>query len=194
MGHGAFGTILQIGDILVSEDVIETSFSCDYEACRGRCCIEGDSGAPLDEPETVPLERDYPRYAPLMRPQGRAAVDEKGFFEIDVEGDMVTPLVHDSRECAFCHFREDGSCLCAIELAGCVKPASCSLYPIRVTRLTGGGKALNLHRWDICRPAFEKGKREGIRAWQFLEKPLRSAFGDEFYDALCAGAEHILNK
>ena len=192
MSHGAFGTIIQIGDILVSEDLVETFFACDYAACRGRCCIEGDSGAPLDEAEPDSLERDYPRYAPLIQAGGRDAVAEKGFFEIDVEGDMVTPLVRDTRECAFCHFGPDGSCLCGIELAGCTKPRSCSLYPVRVKHLTGGGLALNLHRWEICRPAFEKGRREGIRAYQFLEEPLREAFGDEFYEALCAGAQHIL--
>ena len=30
-----FGTIIQIGDILVSEDVVADYFACDYEACRG---------------------------------------------------------------------------------------------------------------------------------------------------------------
>lgn len=52
--------------------------------------------------------------------------------------------------------------------------------------------ALNLHRWKICASAFEKGKREGIRAYQFLEKPLIRRFGPEFYEALCAAARHIL--
>lgn len=192
MSHGPFGTILQIGNILVSEDVIDTFFSCDYAACKGCCCVEGDSGAPLEERETEGLEQDYPRFSPLMRPQGRQAVAEKGFFEIDVEGDIVTPLVPGSRECAFCHFEENGNCLCSIEMMGLRKPVSCSLYPIRVTRLTGGGLALNLHRWEICRAAFEKGRREGVRAYRFLQRPLEDAFGKEFYEALCAGAEHIL--
>ena len=53
-----FGAIIQIGDILVSEDVVTEYFACDYESCRGACCIIGDSGAPLKEEEIDSLERD----------------------------------------------------------------------------------------------------------------------------------------
>lgn len=74
------------------------------------------------------------------------------------------------------------------------KPVSCSLYPIRVTRLTGGGLALNLHRWEICKDAFRKGRREGIRVYQFLRKPLTDAYGEDFYEALDAAAGHILSS
>lgn len=189
-----FGTIIQIGDILVSEEVVTEFFACDYPVCKGICCIEGDSGAPMEDAESESLERCYDCYSPLMSENGRAAVKAKGFFEIDRDGDMVTPLVEGTRECAFCHFLPDGSCLCAIERAGKTKPASCSLYPIRITRLTGGGLALNLHRWNICRPAFEKGKRENIRVYEFLKKPITEQFGEEFYSALEAAARHLLRE
>ena len=191
MLNDRFGTIVQIGDILVSEDVISEYFACDYERCKGRCCIEGDSGAPLDEAEIDGLERDYPQFCTLMSEGGKQAVLREGFFSVDRDGDLVTPLVEGSCECAYSHFTEDGSCLCAIECCKLRKPLSCSLYPIRVTPLTGGGKALNLHRWDICADAFAKGRREGIRVYQFLHKPLVQAFGQEFYEALCAAAGHI---
>ena len=191
MLNDRFGTIVQIGDILVSEDVISEYFACDYERCKGRCCIEGDSGAPLDEAEIDGLERDYPQFCSLMSEGGKQAVLREGFFSVDRDGDLVTSLVEGSCECAYSHFTEDGSCLCAIECCKLRKPLSCSLYPIRVTPLTGGGKALNLHRWDICADAFAKGRREGIRVYQFLHKPLVQAFGQEFYEALCAAAGHI---
>ena len=186
------GTIIQIGDILVSEDVVAEYFACDYDACKGVCCIEGDAGAPLDESELPALERDYTRFCWEMSDAGRDAVALNGFFEIDPEGDIVTPLVPGSGVCAFAQFDDAGGCLCAIEKCGCTKPASCSLYPVRVKRFKGGGIGLNLHRWDICKPAFEKGRREGIRAYQFLRKPLTEAFGEEFYEALCAAADHLL--
>ena len=191
MLNDRFGTIVQIGDILVSEDVISEYFACDYERCKGRCCIEGDSGAPLDEAEIDGLERDYPQFCSLMSEGGKQAVLREGFFSVDRDGDLVTSLVEGSCECAYSHFTEDGSCLCAIECCKLRKPLSCSLYPIRVTPLTGGGKALNLHRWDICADAFAKGRREGIRVYQVLHKPLVQAFGQEFYEALCAAAGHI---
>ncbi len=135
MKQNSFGTIIEIGDILVSEEVILEYFACDYAVCKGKCCIIGDSGAPLKEEELEPLEANYDAFKDLMRPEGRAAVDAKGFFEIDRDGDLVTPLVPGSEECAFCHF-EDGSCFCSIErqfgkgLSSFKKPISCSLYPI----------------------------------------------------------------
>ncbi|MBQ5528555.1 MAG: DUF3109 family protein, partial [Bacteroidales bacterium] len=39
MGREDFGTIIQIGDILVSEEVVTEYFACDYEKCRGCCCV-----------------------------------------------------------------------------------------------------------------------------------------------------------
>jgi len=187
-----FGTIIQIGDILVSEDVVTEYFACDYEVCKGICCVEGDSGAPMEESEIDQVERDYPSFCSEMSEAGRQAVDKKGFFEIDRDGDIVTPLVDHSCECAFCHFGPQGECLCAIEKCGLRKPESCSLYPIRVTKLTGGGLALNVHQWEICRPAFEKGRREGIRVYEFLKKPLTDNYGEEFYAALEQAAKHLL--
>lgn len=186
-----FGTIIQIGDILVSEDVVTEKFACDYETCRGICCIEGDSGAPMEEEEIDSIERDYPSFKEYMREQGRAAAESKGFFEVDRDNDIVTPLVEGSCECAYCHFGPAGECLCAIEKAGRKKPVSCSLYPIRVTKLTGGGLALNVHHWDVCKCAFEKGEREGIFVYQFLKNVLIRTYGQDFYDALEAAATHI---
>lgn len=188
-----FGTIIQIGDILVSEDVVTEYFACDYEACKGVCCIEGDSGAPMEEEEIETVERDYPRFSALMSPAGREAAESSGFFEVDRDGDIVTPLVRGSCECAFCHFGPSGEALCAIEMAGCRKPVSCSLYPIRVTKLTGGSLALNVHHWEICRPAFEKGRRENVRVYQFLRRPLTDSYGEEFWSALDEAARHLLS-
>lgn len=185
------GTIIQIGDVLVSEDVVCEFFACDYPVCKGACCIVGDSGAPLEEDEIPALERDFHLFSPLIRPEGRVAAEASGFFAVDREGDLVTPLVPGSEECAYCCFEGD-NCLCGIEKAGLQKPVSCALYPIRVKKFRGGGMALNLHRWDICKCAFERGKREGIRVYQFLRDPLIRRFGTEFYDALCAAAEHVI--
>ena len=200
MGNGKrFGTIVEIGDVLISEEVILEYFACDYPVCKGQCCIIGESGAPLKEEELEPIDANYDVFSPLMRPEGRQAVEEKGFFEIDRDGDLVTPLVPGSEECAFCLF-ENGNCFCSMErqyFAGACsfrKPISCQLYPIRVKELGAGRLGLNLHRWDICRCAFEKGRREGIRVYQFLKEPLVRAFGEEFYEALCMAAEKVIRE
>ncbi len=198
MGKRDFGTIIRIGDVLVSEEVILEFFSCDYEKCKGCCCIIGDSGAPLEEPELEPLEAHYPAYSPLMSEAGRRVVEKKGFFEIDRDGDLVTPVVPGREECAFSLIDGEGNCFCAIERCyfqgNCPfrKPISCQLYPIRVVKMGGDIVGLNLHRWGICKDAFEKGQKEKVRVYEFLREPLIRAFGEEFYSALSEAARMLI--
>lgn len=215
-----FGTIVQIGDVLVSEEVITEYFACDYALCKGCCCVIGDGGAPLEEDEPALLEESYPEASRYMTPQGREAALKSGFFEIDRDGDIVTPVVREPHfvaaldsipgagatvgtpgleDCAFCHYK-DGNVLCALERSfregrsSFCKPRSCRLYPIRVTRIPGGGEALNLHRWSICQAAFQRGRREKIRVYRFLEDVLTEIYGVDFYAALHAAARHILKE
>jgi hypothetical protein len=189
-------SIIQIGDILVSSEVLTEYFCCDYATCRGACCIIGDSGAPLLENETELLEHHYPQYEGWMSSAGREKIAETGFFEVDADGDLVTPLLHGSEECAYTCF-EDAGCFCAIEKAHCagrcpwVKPISCRLYPIRASVLSNGMTALNLHHWDICKCAFEKGKKEKVPVWQFLREPLIDAYGADFYTELSEVARQL---
>ena len=107
------GTIIQIDDCLVSEEILTEYYACDYEKCKGCCCVIGDSGAPMEECEAEAIEKNYHIFSPLMSDEGRAAVASKGFFEIDRDGDMVTPLVPGSEECAYTLFDEEGNCKCA---------------------------------------------------------------------------------
>jgi len=211
--------LLQIDNYLVSTDLITEYFACDYPVCRGARCIVGESGAPMDildacgnsdsncpdglysngdcpdglySAEGSALAGDYPKYSGLMTQAGRDAVARQGFFTVDRDGDTVTPLVAGGEECAFCHFEGEGisrNCLCAIEMSGCTKPVSCSLYPIRIRHLKSGMTAVNLHRWEICKPAFAKGKREKVRVYEFLRGPIERAFGKDFYEALDAAAK-----
>ena len=95
-----YGIIFQIGDILVSEEVITGFFCCDYPVCKGECCIAGEFGAPLDEDELQVLEDEYPNFGKYMTPAGHAAIAEKGFFELDIEGELVTTVAHGG-ECAY---------------------------------------------------------------------------------------------
>ena len=189
-------SILQIGEILVSSEVLTEYFCCDYAVCRGACCIIGDSGAPLAEPETELLERHYFQYESWMSSAGREKIARSGFFEVDADGDLVTPLLHGGQECAYTCF-EEGGCFCAIERAHCagrcrfVKPISCRLYPIRASVLRNGLTALNLHRWDICRCAFEKGQKEKVPVYVFLREPLIAAYGEAFYSELCEVARQL---
>ena len=58
------GTIIQIDDCLVSEEVLTEYFACDYEKCKGCCCVIGDSGAPMEECEAEAIEKNYHIFSP----------------------------------------------------------------------------------------------------------------------------------
>ena len=207
--------MIDIDDILVSDEILTEYFACDYGRCKGACCVVGESGAPLEEGEDELLERSWPAFSPMLTSQGRSCVAAKGFFEIDGDGDKVTPLMDmdpgarlssgnkilcetNDKPCAYCFF-EDGNCLCAPERASDMgrtawpKPISCRLYPIRVLTFSDGSKALNLHRWSLCKEAFEKGRREGTKVYQFLKVPITEAFGPDFYAKLVA-ADALLEE
>ena len=109
-------TMVIIDDKIVSSEIFTEYFACDYGVCGGACCIIGDSGAPMEEDEPERIEANYGRFSPLMSPEGRAVVEEKGFFEVDSDGDMVTPLVPGREECAYAACDEDGSWFCTAVL------------------------------------------------------------------------------
>lgn len=185
--------MLQIQNTLVSLDLAEEFFCCDLDACLGACCIEGDAGAPVTLDEIGKLEEVLDEVAPDMAPRAVEEVRENGVAYPDVDGEMVTTLL-DGAACAFCTYGKGGVCLCAIDKAyregrvGWRKPASCALYPVRLKDY-GTYTAVNYHRWKICRPAVEKGRREGVRLYQFLEGPLTERFGAEWYAELKAACE-----
>ncbi|MFA6335072.1 MAG: DUF3109 family protein [Bacteroidales bacterium] len=182
-------SIIEIGNILVSSAILTEKFACDYPKCHGACCIIGDSGAPLSESECSLLKDELKKISYCLRPEGIRSIEKQGPSVTDIDGDLVTPLI-EGEECAYTLFDKDNNCFCAIEVAHKAgkstlkKPISCWLYPIRVSKLSNGMVALNLHEWHICLDAFVKGKKEGIPVYRFLREPLVFAFGEEFYNQL----------
>ena len=80
------GTIIQIDDCLVSEEILTEYFACDYQKCKGCCCIIGDSGAPMEQCEAEAIEKNYHIFSPLMSDKGRKAVAARGgkdFTDVD---------------------------------------------------------------------------------------------------------------
>ena len=52
--------MIQIDDTIISTELFDMKFCCDLAKCKGECCIEGDSGAPLNEDELPKLEKLLP--------------------------------------------------------------------------------------------------------------------------------------
>lgn len=176
---------------IVSDDVADCRFCCDLSCCKGACCVDGDSGAPLLEEEVERLEAVLPVVKPFMTAEGVEAVEQQGVAVRDKDGDLGTPLIKGGA-CAFITYGEDGCALCAIEKAWrekksqfssfnfqFPKPVSCHLYPVRVEDF-GEFTAVNYHQWDICRCA--KGRGEPL--YVYLKEPLIRRFGQEWYDEL----------
>ncbi len=190
--------MIEIDGKIIASDLLTEQFCCDLAVCKGECCVEGDSGAPLEIEEVDELENEYPNYKPYMTAEGIEAVESQGFMVVDVDGDYTTPLI-DGAECAY-SFKENGITFCAIERAyregkcSFLKPISCHLYPIRVKHFATGDYGLNIHRWNICKCAFDCGKREGVKLYKAMREPLVRRFGEEFYEALCQAAEMFENE
>ena len=188
--------MLQIQDTLVTLVLAERFFCCDLDKCLGACCIEGDAGAPVTEAEVEEIKKALPAIEEEMLPRAIEEVKEHGVAYVDEEGDLVTTIL-DGRNCAFTCYAPGGICLCALEKAyregrtQWKKPASCSLYPLRITEYPTF-TAVNYHRWDICRDAEALGKAKGIRLYQFLKDPLTERFGAEWYAELCEACEAYL--
>lgn len=190
--------MLQIQDTLVSLDLLERYFCCDLDSCRGECCIEGDAGAPITEAERDRLEEILPEVLPDLSPAARRVIEEQGVSYIDEEGDLVTSIV-DGGNCVFTTYGPGGVCLCAVEKAcregriDFLKPVSCHLYPVRITEYDTF-TAVNLHRWKICKCAEVLGRKQGLRAYQFLKGPLTARFGADWYRELELTATEYLRQ
>ncbi len=172
-----------IGDnTLVSLDVIEKEFCCDLDTCRGCCCIEGDAGCPITDEEVEQIQQILPQLLPQMAKEAREVVAQQGLSYLDPSGEQVLSIVN-GKDCIFARTDHQGWCYCLIEKMGFVKPISCALYPIRLTKV-GEYTGVEYHRWDICHCARLLGKKKHIPLYQFLKAPLIRRFGQAWYDEL----------
>lgn len=190
--------MLIIQDILVSDDVVEKNFICNLNACKGACCVAGDSGAPLELDEIPILSQIYEDVKPYLTEEGKAAIEELGLsVYYKKAAEYGTPLI-DGGACAFVTFDDKGTALCGIEQAyndGKVafkKPISCHLYPIRIEMSKiSNFEALNYDKWDICKAACALGEKEQLPVYKFLKEAIIRKYGADFYDELDAAAEHL---
>ena len=183
--------MIQIEDKIISLDVLQKQFVCDLSACRGACCVEGDSGAPLEDHEKEIIEKDIEMIKSHMTDQGIKEIDTKGVAVYDDDGDLTTPLVN-NRECAFSIY-EDGILKCAIEktfLDGKTnfkKPMSCHLFPIRIKSYKDFD-AINYERLDICNSARKCGEKLKVPVYIFLKESLIRKYGEAWYQELVKAA------
>jgi hypothetical protein len=180
--------MILLENTIVSEDILEKNFICNLSACKGACCIEGDSGAPITQDELEILEAELENIKPYLTAVSLQAIKTRNFWEKDTDGDLVTTCLP-TGECNFSLRDEAGMLKCGIEQAyrdgkaSIQKPLSCHLYPIRISNV-GEFEALNYNRWDICKPACKLGEEHQVAVYQFLKEPLIRKFGADWYNEL----------
>ena len=199
--------ILEIEGILISSEIITECFCCDYEKCKGICCVEGSDGAPVTMDEIAGIEDALDTVWPMLSASAQSVIDKQGVAYSDKDGDLVTSIVR-GKECVFARSltpspspmgegSKDPCWLCMLEKAyregktQFCKPISCALYPIREKNFGNGLIGLNYHRWSVCKDAVEKGKALGLPVYQFLKEPLIRRFGEAWYQELCEVAEQL---
>ena len=160
--------ILDVGGVLISSDLLTERFCCDYEKCRGVCCIEGDAGAPVTMDEIAGIEEALDTVWSDLSASAQSVIDRQGVAYTDQEGDLVTSIVR-GKDCVF-------------------------TYPIRAKQFADGTVALNYHRWKICEDAVKKGQALDLPVYQFLKEPLTRRFGEAWYQELCNVADELRSQ
>ena len=177
--------MIEVGEALVSDDVVEEAFVCDLTKCKGDCCVEGDLGAPLLEEELDEIEKVIDLVKLYLTDEAIAVLEKKGGYILDEDGDYSTTTIN-GKECVFAFYDEKKILKCSIERAykegktDFKKPISCHLYPIRVTKLPEFD-ALNYERWQICSPACDLGKELKVPVYKFLKEALIRKYGEGWY-------------
>ena len=77
--------MFQIKNTLVSESIIENDFVCNLSACKGACCVEGDTGAPLETHEVAKIKEVYPIIKQYL--------SDTSITEINQQGNFITQLL-----------------------------------------------------------------------------------------------------
>ena len=180
--------MIEIDDKILSNELFEKKFVCDLQKCKGACCVEGDSGAPLTSEEVNSIGNHINLIKEEMSPSGLSAIENKDFYYVDEDGEQVTSLVN-NKECVFVFRDQNNIAKCSIESAyrknkiNFNKPISCHLYPIRVRKYESF-KAINIHNWHICKPACDCGSQLNIPVFKFLKEAIIRSWSKEFYNQL----------
>ena len=185
--------IIQVGDVLLSSEILTEKFCCDLSVCKGQCCVEGDAGAPVTMEEIAEIEDCLDEVWSDLTASAQSVIGKQGVAYTDQEGDLVTSIVR-GKDCVFTFYDDlegiHDCCLCALEKAfragktRFCKPVSCALYPIRAKKIGENLIGLNYNRWDVCKAAIEKGKALNLPLYQFLKDPLIRRFGEAWYQEL----------
>jgi len=190
--------MVEIEDKIISDELFEKKFVCDLQKCKGGCCVEGDSGAPLKSREIKEIANNLSIIKSEMSTKGLNSIKNNVFHYVDSDGDKVTKLV-DGKECVFVVFDKNNIAKCSIESAyrknkiNVNKPISCHLYPVRVKKYDSF-TAVNVDSWHVCKPACECGTELNVPVFKFLKDAIVRSWGLDFFHHLDSVYNEFFNK
>ena len=190
--------MVEIEDKIISDELFEKKFVCDLQKCKGGCCVEGDSGAPLRSREIKEIANNLSIIKSEMSTKGLNSIKNNVFHYVDSDGDKVTKLV-DGKECVFVVFDKNNIAKCSIESAyrknkiNVNKPISCHLYPVRVKKYDSF-TAVNVDSWHVCKPACECGTELNVPVFKFLKDAIVRSWGLDFFHHLDSVYNEFFNK
>lgn len=192
-----FAPMIAIGDVLVSDQVIMEQFVCDLNKCKGGCCVDGDAGAPIAKEELAEVNQAFEAVLPYLTEESKKELERQGRYVYDKEFGWVTPTINSSI-CVYGIRDKWGIVKCGFEQAYMdgkttwKKPISCHLFPIKTKKSRDGKTDLVNYepREDLCQAACSLGKKLKVPTYVFLKEALIRQFGEEFYEALEATAQH----
>lgn len=168
------------GPVLPILNLAEATFDCTFgRGCDGVCCREGRP--PVDADDVRRIEGDLGTFLPLLRPEARALVGQKGYLtRRHRHGRPVLRVA-----AGWCVFFNQG---CVLHKVGALrgdrfryKPALCALFPIQADeqdRWYVRQKGFKGERWDLAcldpgasaRPAADSLRDEIALARQYAEE------------------------
>lgn len=92
--------IIDINGILISSEILTEYFCCDYEKCKGICCVEGDAGAPVTMDEIAGIEDALDTVWGDLSASAQSVIDKQGVAYTDKDGDLVTSIVRGRIVCS----------------------------------------------------------------------------------------------
>ncbi len=169
---------------MLSDAIRDTRFGCRLLACKGKCCEEGESGAPLTELEAQTIETIVPLVSKELEAEGLAVVQKHPVVRHG--SGPHTPLVGEGGPCAYLITGENSIKICAFEKLykegkiGFLKPVSCHLFPL-IYKETMFYRSLYLQTRESCMSSYGADRPHLV---EFLKEPLIRQFGADWVKKL----------
>ena len=186
--------MLLVDDVLISDLVIESSFQCDLNLCKGCCCQIGDRGSPLKRSEVEEISKIKSLVLPLLSENRRQLLEESNFFIKD--GSHIELQCLPDGCCIF-SFQEDkeSPIFCLLEKlwfdgkTSFRKPIFCHLFPLVVDTFYDR-QCLNMEERPECSDAIGSGPS----VVESCKDALLRIFPEEWYEKMVAKVKEERKK